>query len=280
MRLFNAKAALFTGCLILVLFVLAPPFTQGDEWNLATKFRISHAFEVPGLVLQPNTPYVIRLYDSPAERHVVQIYNEDQTEMLTMFFGVSTHRLEPADETVFTFVEVEPNHPLPIKEWFYPGRQRGLEFVYPKDRAMEIARHAREPILASEVDGIHELDAFEVEAIGPIQDVEPVTETAANVTEPEPEVESTEVSEPDPAVEPEIAQAEEAIEIEPAAEPEVADVEEQPEESAPAPIAEEAEESEELQELPATAGELPMFALIGLLLLGAGMGLRVYSAKS
>ena len=153
MRFVNNSAAIIAGCFILAVVFLAPPTIHGDEWNLATRFTVNHPFEVPNLVLQPNTPYVIRLYDSPAERHVVQIYNNDETKLLTMFMGISDERMRPADKTLFTFIETQPGFPLPIKEWFYPGRLIGLEFVYPKQQAVEIARHAQEP-----VDEVHVVD--------------------------------------------------------------------------------------------------------------------------
>src|SRR5262249_56008134 len=108
MRFLNKPAAVTIGCLTLALLFAAPTLTRGDEWNLMTRFSINHPFEVPGMVLQPNTRYVIRLLDSPSTRNVVQIYNEDQTKMLTMFQAISDERLEPTDKTLFTFMELQP----------------------------------------------------------------------------------------------------------------------------------------------------------------------------
>src|SRR5205823_10973559 len=59
------------GCLMLAL-VLITPTARASEWDLTTKFTVSHPFEVPRLTLQPNTRYTIRLYDSPNTRNVVQ----------------------------------------------------------------------------------------------------------------------------------------------------------------------------------------------------------------
>ena len=103
----------------LVADVLAPLLqggksaTHADEWNLMTRFTVNHPFEVPGMTLQPNTRYVIRLYDSPSTRNVVQVLNDDETKLLTMFMAVSDQRLEPFDKTVFTFIETQPGYPLP-----------------------------------------------------------------------------------------------------------------------------------------------------------------------
>src|SRR5215831_3550679 len=192
MRSLSKGAAVAFGCFALVLVFLAPSLTHGDEWNLATRFTVNQRSEVPGMVLQANTPYVIRLLDSPSNRNVVQIYDKDQMHMLTMFMAVSAERPEPADRTVFKFIETAPGYPLPIKEWFYPGRLNGLEFVYPKEQALSISEHAREPVLAAENTDLHDLSSITVEAISPKAQEPPVTESAANITKSE----STEVVEP------------------------------------------------------------------------------------
>jgi hypothetical protein len=259
------------------MIFLAPPATHGDEWNLMTKFSVNHPFEVPGLTLQPNCRYTIRLYDSPSTRNVVQILNEDETKMLTQFLAIADQRLKPSGKTVFTFIETEPGYPMPIKEWFYPGRLNGLEFVYPREQALEIARHAREPLLSAENVDLHHLSSVRVEAISPLGEVPPVA-TAQNG--PEFEVPPAEQAKPTPAPEP---VAPPVAEEQPPAQP-PAIAESQPPEvqqpaAPPAPAPAPAPE-ENRRELPKTAGELPLMALIGLLCLGGGIGLKVLSARS
>jgi len=263
----------------LAVVFLAPSATHGDEWNLMTRFTVNHPFEVPGMTLQPNTRYVIRLYDSPSTRNIVQVLNDDETKLLTMFMAVSDQRLEPFDKTVFTFIETQPGYPLPVKEWFYPGRLNGLEFIYPKDQALEIARHAKEPILATESVNLHDLASVKVEAISPLGTEIPPTATAS--------VTKTELPPPEeakPTPEPEQPAVEETQPEEPAA-PAIAENQppqpEQPAAAAPEPAPAPAPTEEATnRELPATAGELPLIALIGGLSLGAGLGLRRFASKS
>ncbi|HMF01544.1 MAG TPA: hypothetical protein VKK06_16785 [Terriglobia bacterium] len=254
MRSLSKGAAVGIGCFALALILLAPSLTHGDEWNLATRFTVNHESEVPGMVLQANTPYVIRLLDSPSNRNVVQIYDKDQKHMLTMFMAISAERPEPADKTVFKFIEAAPGYPLPIKEWFYPGRLNGLEFVYPKEQALSISEHAREPVL---------------------------TESAANITKSE----STEVVEPSvpesTPSEPSVEQKQEVKQTDLEQPTEIAQ-NTQPEVQQPQPVEtspETAPVTQESSELPRTAGELPLVALIGALCLGAGIGMKVLSAK-
>src|SRR5438093_13763624 len=106
---FVVVATALIGCLMLAL-VFSTPIGRASEWDLMTKFTVNHPFEVPGMTLQPNTRYTIRLYDSPSTRNVVQILNGDDTKLLTQFLAISDERLEPADKTTFTFIETEPGY--------------------------------------------------------------------------------------------------------------------------------------------------------------------------
>src|SRR5437867_3761662 len=180
MRLICRSAFAALCCLMLAMVFLVPTTTHASEWDLMTKFTVNHPFEVPGMTLQPNTRYTMRLLDSPGVRNVVQVLNADETKLLTQFMAISDERLEPVDKTTFTFIETEPGYAMPIKEWFYPGRNIGREFIYPKEQALEIARHAKEPILAAESVNLHDLAAVKVESIGPLGiEVKP-TATAEN----------------------------------------------------------------------------------------------------
>jgi hypothetical protein len=262
--------------------LLAPTFGRADEWNLATRFTVNHLFEVPGKVLQPDTPYVIRLMDSPSNRTIVQVFNEGQTDLLTTFMAIPATRPEPTDHTMFRFIETEAGFPLPIKEWFYPGRLNGLEFIYPKDQAKEIALHAQERVLTADGGHLRRLGTIDVEA-GKVGKVVGVTETAANVTNTEstPVPEETAAVTPVPPPEyPQVAQQENPPVLQqetPEAAPDTNT------EATPAPAANTAEApataNSTERELPRTAGELPLIALIGVICLGTGLRWRNLSSK-
>ena len=277
MRPIHKGSAVLIGCCVLAMILLAPPATHGDEWNLMTKFTVNHPFEVPGLTLQPNCRYTIRLHDSPSTRNLVQILNEDETKLLTQFLAIADQRLEPSSKTVFTFIETEPGYPLPMKEWFYPGRLNGLEFVYPKDQALEIARHAREPFLYAENVDLHHLSAIRVEAISPLGTEVPPAATAQNGPSEQPVEQAKPTPAPEP-VPPPVAEEQPQLPSEAPAIAESKPPEVQQPAAPPAPA--QAPAPEERRELPKTAGELPLMALIGLLCLGGGIGLKVLSARS
>lgn len=288
MRPIHKSSAVLISLFILAVVFIAPPASRGDEWNQMTRFTVNHPFEVPGMTLQPNTRYVIRVMGSPSNRNVVQVLNEDETKMLTMFMAISDERLEPADKTVFTFIETQPGYALPVKEWFYPGRLIGREFVYPKEQALEIARHAKEPILAAEAVNLHDLSATKVETISPLGAETAPTATAENV--PKAEVPPAQEAKPTPPV----AEEQPAPPAPPEQPPSVAENKPPEVQQPPAPPAPAAQapapapaspapaptEQPARRELPRTAGELPLIALIGALCLGAGLGLKVLSARS
>jgi hypothetical protein len=85
-----------------------------------------------------------------------------------------------------TFGERAAGQPEAIRAWFYPGRLWGEEFVYPKYRAVELAKVTNQPILFTPI----ELATAPVEALktAPVEAVEPTGEVVpmAKVVEPPP----------------------------------------------------------------------------------------------
>jgi hypothetical protein len=264
--------------LVLALISSAPAVVLGDEWNLETRFSVNHQFEVPNKVLDANTEYVMRLHDSPANRRVVQILSEDGSELLTQFLAVSAERPEPEDETSFEFMEVDPGFPKPIKTWFYPGRNIGLEFVYSDEQMAQIAAHQSGR-------GLTEVSAS-------AQDVEDVEdEEAYGVVPPQASGEAIAQDERtfQEEFDSEAEDASEGIEVESTQDSLKSQSESEIERAKPGSEIEEFEEAEPVEEtesveaaeeLPDTAGELPLFGLLGMLCLGIGLGVRRASARS
>jgi hypothetical protein len=279
MHIASKSVAVLVSGLMLALFLLAPPAVQASETDRLTHFMVNQSFEVPGKVLQPNTRYVMKLQDLYQNRNVVQVYTDDEKQMLTQFIAINSERLEPVDKTTFTFIETQPGYPKPIREWFYPGRNIGLEFVYPKEQALEIAKHATQPLLTTETAvNLHDLGSVTITAQEPIQGDFGTTATAQNtVSGP------SEQSAVTPPVEQQTAEvtpapAEEQTEIA-QAQPENQEVT-TPEATAPVESEPVQTASNQPEELPRTAGELPLVGLIGMLCLGLGLGLKKASARS
>ncbi len=112
-----------------LLFAIFP--ARADQQDKKTIMTFSQAVEIPGVVLPAGT-YVFKLADSSANRHIVQVFNEDQTEIHATLLAIANYRLDPPEETVVEFEERAEGSPRAIHAWFYPGESYGWEFVYPE----------------------------------------------------------------------------------------------------------------------------------------------------
>ena len=174
-------------CLSLVALAFAIR-VKADDWNRKTTVTFSGSVEVPGVGAQtlPAGTYVFKILDSASDRHIVQIFNEREEHVYTTILAIPNYRLKATDKTVMTFGERAAGQPEAIRAWFYPGRQWGEEFVYPKFKAVELAKLTGQPVLATPI----ELATAPIEALktAPVVAVEPTGEVveAAKVVEPPP----------------------------------------------------------------------------------------------
>jgi len=219
------------------------PAAKADEWNRKTVMTFSGPVEIPGVHLKgwgllPAGTYVFKILDSQSDRHIVQIFNGDETQVLATILAIPNYRLKATDKTVVTFRERPAGEPEALRAWFYPGRNWGDEFVYPKARAIELAKETNTPVLFTAVEIPMEV-AEPIKAAdepvvvelkkAPVMAIKPTGE----------EVELAQVVTPLPADELVTAKAEPP------------------------------------QTLPATASTIPLIALLGLLALGGAFVLRL-----
>lgn len=220
------------------------PQAKADQWNQKTVFTFSGPVEIPGQVLGPGT-YVFKLMDSLSDRNIVQVFNEDETHVYGTFLAIPDYRLKPTGKTVITFEERAEGSPEAVRAWFYPGDNYGHEFVYPKVKAMELAKANNQPVASMPT----EMAANTTKPATTMQEPEVVAmkQTPLKAQQPtQVEVEITAVFIPPPTVE-----------------------------VSPAPEA----QTEVEAKLPKTASSLPLVGLIGLLSLGIAGLLRRASAR-
>jgi hypothetical protein len=234
MNRFKVGAMIFCFALVALAF---PSGAKSDEWNKKTTVTFSAPVEIPGAGAQvlPAGTYVFKLLDSQSNRNIVQIFNERQDHLFSTILAIPNYRLRRTDKPVITFRERAAGAPEAVRAWFYPGSHWGNEFVYPKTRALELAKLTNLPVLAMPAElatnlaePVKSADEPPVIALkqAPIEAVKPTGEVVA----------MTEVVEPPPV--------------------ETAAV--QPEKT-----------------LPKTASLLPLLGLMGLLSLAAGAVLSV-----
>lgn len=132
---------------VLACLLVASVPTRGyaSEWDKKTIFTFNAPVEVPGQVLTPGT-YVFRLLNTAADRHVVQVFNKDENHLIGTFLTIPDYRMTPPDKPLITFEERAAGSPEAIKSWFYPGDNYGNEFVYPKQRATQLAAQSKQNV--------------------------------------------------------------------------------------------------------------------------------------
>src|SRR5579871_481470 len=234
------------GMALLGMMVL--PGARADDWNRKTTMTFSGPVEIPGVHLKgwgvlPAGTYVFKILDSASDRHIVQIFNEDETMIYATILAIPNYRLHATDKTVLTFRERPSGQPEALRAWFYPGRNWGEEFVYPKAKAVELAKATNVPVLFTPVE-------IPLEVAQPIKTAnEPVVVQLkqAPVLAIKPTGEEVELAQ---------------VVTPPPAQTQVADA------GTPA------------RTLPKTASPLPLIGMFGLLLLGGAITLRFVEKRA
>ena len=180
---------ILTRCLMIAcLFTLCSsvlPTASADDNNNLTRVTFTAPFEVPGVGAQvlPAGTYVFKLMDSLTDRHIVQIFNEKQDHIFTTILAIPNYRARATGKTVMTFKERAEGEPQAIRTWFYPGRRMGEEFVYPKEKALALAKVVNEPVLYTPVAvaSIDDLKTAPILALKPTGEEIPVAEVVQTV---------------------------------------------------------------------------------------------------
>ena len=149
MRIF--RVVLVALALFLLIGLAGSP-AQADQWSKKTVLTFTQPIEIPGGKVLPAGSYTFKLLDSQTYRHIVQIWNEDGSQLLATILAIPNYRLEPTGETIIKFEERPGTAPSALRAWFYPGDLFGQEFVYPKARAVQLAQASHEIVPAETVE--------------------------------------------------------------------------------------------------------------------------------
>jgi len=246
MNLFKLSTSV---CGLALMGAVCTPTAKADDWNNKTVITFSGPVEIPGVHLTgfgvlPAGTYVFKLLDSQSDRHIVQIFSEDQKTVYATILAIPNYRLKATSKTVITFSERPAGEPEALRAWFYPGKNWGDEFVYPKARAMEIAKTTNTPVLFTPA-------VIAVEVAEPIKtpDAPVVMELKrAPVMAYQPTGEQVEVAA--------VVTAPPPVELAAA--------------TTPMPVAD---------TLPATASMMPLIGMMGLIALGGALSLRMIEKR-
>jgi len=135
-----------------ILGVAFSSSAKADAWDKRTTITFSGPVEIPGVHLKgygvlPAGTYVFKVLDSGSDRHIVQISSKDEKTVYATILAIPNVRLKATDKTVMTFRERPAGEPEALRAWFYPGKEWGEEFVYPKARAIVLAKQTNTPVL-------------------------------------------------------------------------------------------------------------------------------------
>jgi hypothetical protein len=136
MKPFKALLSLFA---VVLLGPVVLPGAKADTWNKKTVVTFSQPVEIPGKILPAGT-YTFQLLDSLSDRHIVQVFNADGSQIIATILAINNYRLTPTGDNVMKFSERPGDSPEALRAWFYPGDSFGQEFVYPRTRAIQLAQ--------------------------------------------------------------------------------------------------------------------------------------------
>ena len=247
MKRFGVSTTVYCAALLGAMLL---PGARADDRNRKTTMTFSGPIEIPGVHLKgwgvlPAGTYVFKILDSSSDRHIVQIFNKDETMIYATNLAIPNYRLRATDKTVLTFRERPAGQPDALRAWFYPGRNWGEEFVYPKAKAVELAKATNNAVLFTPAE-------IPLEVAAPIKTAD----------------------------EPVVVQLKQApvLAIKPTGEEvELAQVVTPP--PAQTPVAD-ASTRDNDRKLPQTASPLPLIGLFGLLLLGGAVTLRFVERRA
>ena len=136
-------------CAVTVFVCLSAAPVSAQPLDKRTLFTFSEPITLPGVTL-PAGQYLFRLADPDASTKVVQVLNADGTKPYGLFFTLLAERVEPASAPEVRFMETVSGTPAAIRTWWYPGERTGYEFIYPKEQARRLALAASQPVLTTE----------------------------------------------------------------------------------------------------------------------------------
>jgi len=119
--------------------------TPTQELTIVT---FSGPVEIPGKILPAGT-YVFKVVEPVSSQDVVEVMDKDQSHLITTIIAIPDYRLKPAGKPVVMFDERPASGPQAVRGWFFPGENYGHQFVYPHDRAAELAKKYNQKILST-----------------------------------------------------------------------------------------------------------------------------------
>lgn len=141
----------------LIVAALVAPSARAQDSAAAKRLTIltfSEPVQLPGKTL-PAGKYRFEIANVDTSANTVRVSSENGETVHGTFSTIPStlsQRDLRSQDTLVMFAERPAGQPVAAREWFYPGRSTGLEFVYPKDQAAAIAKANKTSVAASDGD--------------------------------------------------------------------------------------------------------------------------------
>ena len=165
--------------LIAVLYVPAAIAQPSPEM---TTWTINEPTQVGDVVLQPGT-YRLKVTPTPTTRSLVRVMSEDGQTLYTTAVTVP-HKMEENEEltanATFIYYPAVEGQPRALRTWFAPSTSTGHDFVYEEDMAARLARANQAPVVSYRGEVAEaDLGTTELHVVTPEARVETYTTTPA-----------------------------------------------------------------------------------------------------
>jgi hypothetical protein len=163
--------------------------------NQDTFFTFSQAVELPKTTLPAGT-YFFQLMDSPSNRHIVKVMSQDRKQLYATLLAIPYYSNDrPSDDPQVRFMETPAANGVAatnaIKIWFYPGNSVGHEFIWPRDKAVQLAKATGVSVLTTKTEDesseLSRVDGGGIEAVEPEVSVQASASTTETQPAPEPQ---------------------------------------------------------------------------------------------
>ena len=132
-----------------LIFELA---AHAEEFDQSATITFNEPMQIPGQVLPAGT-YLFKLASRDSDLNTVQVFNADRTVLYATLQTIATDRQEPTGDVVVALAEPGAGQPDALLKWFYPGRVTGNEFLYSKQKEVELAQDKQQTIMADQRKG-------------------------------------------------------------------------------------------------------------------------------
>jgi len=127
-----------SACALALLAVVSSAAYAQEPYDKRTYFTFNQPVQLPGVQLPPGE-YIFRLADPDTSRKVVQVLSADRGQVYAMLHTIPRQRAEAPGKPEVSFMETAAGNPPAIQTWWSQGERTGREFMYSKEQAARIA---------------------------------------------------------------------------------------------------------------------------------------------